>query len=107
MRKLTMIVVVLVGAVLLMGAHGGGSPMDGMDDHPAKYGLCTAYFSGEGGENGNKHNAPPFEALESAPEEGDSVEDYCQGTQPGNGHGNGGDNNNAPGPTDDRGNGQG
>lgn len=100
MRKLTMIVAVLLGAMLLMGSHGGGSPMDGMDNHPAKYGLCTAYFNGEGGENGNKNNAPPFAALEDAADDNDqSVEEYCSGTRPGNGHGNGGDNSNAPDPT--------
>lgn len=106
MRKLVMIVAVLLGALLLMGSHGGGSPMDGMDDHPAKYGLCTAYFAGEGGDNGNRNDAPPFQALEEAAGD-ESVEEYCEGTQPGNGHGEGGDNNNAPDPTDDRGNGQG
>ncbi len=105
MRKLTMILAVLLGAMLLMGSHGGGSPMDGMDNHPAKYGLCTAYFNGQGGENGNKNNAPPFAALEEAADDGDEetdddVAEYCSGTQPGNGHGNGGDNNNAPDPTD-------
>jgi hypothetical protein len=84
--------------------HAGTNPTDpdAIGNHPALYGLCTAYFANGG--NGNSHNAPPFAALAQAAEDNDqSVEEFCSGVRPGNGHGNGGGSN-APDPTEPRGN---
>lgn len=112
MRTLVSILAVLAMSLLVMGAiptddnsddNGNGPPnADNLGDHPAKYGLCTAYFAGRGGENGNKHDAPPFQALEDAADDNDeSVEEFCEGTRPSNGQGNGNqDDSSAPDPTD-------
>ncbi len=101
----------LVTGLLLLGATGamaqgpGGSNGNGPDpDGPAAYGLCKAYFSGNGGENGKKNDAPPFANLkehaeEETGEEGDeAVRQYCESIRPSNGQGNGSGNSNAPSP---------
>jgi hypothetical protein len=102
---------VLAAALMIAGpaAALGGPPQDDIANHPALYGLCTAYFSGNGGENGNKNSAPPFAALEAAAdaagdEDGeatsDEVADFCDGVRPSNGTGNGKqDDSKAPNPT--------
>lgn len=71
--------------------HAGTNPTDpgAIGGHPSLYGLCRAYQSGNGGDNGRKNEAPPFAALEEAAGD-DSVADFCEGVTPGNGHGNGG-----------------
>jgi hypothetical protein len=104
MRKL--LAVMAVG--LLIGgpaaAAGNGRPTsENLAEHPALYGLCTAYFSGQGGEHGNKNSAPPFVALQEAADDGDSntsddVEQFCSGVRPSNGQGGGSGNSNAPDP---------
>jgi len=104
MRKL----MAISAAILMLGASGAfaqGPDVNG----PAKYGLCTAYFAGQGGEHGRRNSAPPFAALEAAAEEAyegdsddpieDKVRDFCDGTRPSNGRGNGRqDDSNAPNP---------
>lgn len=93
------------GMGIAQADHAGTNPTDpeAIGNHPALYGLCTAYFANGG--NGNSHNAPPFAALAAAAEAMDQeVEEFCTGIRPGNGHGNGGDNSSAPDPTDPRGN---
>jgi hypothetical protein len=87
-------------------------PMDNPAEHPALYGLCTAYFANGG--NGNSHDAPPFAALEDAADEaGDNngtttpaeMESFCEAVRPSNGTGGGGaDDSSAPSPTEPRGN---
>lgn len=110
MRKL---LAVLAAALMIAGpaaaaGQGNGSPMDGIGDHPALYGLCTAYFSGQGGENGNKNSAPPFAALEDAADQAgddngeaspEEVASFCDGVRPSNGQGKGKQNDSrAPNP---------
>lgn len=95
--------------------HAGTNPTDpgAIGGHPALYGLCTAYFANGG--NGNSHEAPPFAALEEAADAAgdgngeataEELEAFCENVRPGNGHGQGGDNSQAPSPTDGRGNGR-
>jgi hypothetical protein len=73
----------VVSATVLLSAGGVLASPD--PSGPAKYGLCTAYFSGQGGEHGNRNDAPPFQALAQAAEDQDqSVADFCRGTRPGN-----------------------
>lgn len=51
---------------------------------PAKFGLCTAYFAGQGGTNGNKDNSTAFLSLEAAAgAAGQGVADFCAGAVPG------------------------
>lgn len=108
MRKLisgTMLALMLGGgAGVALADHAGTNPTDpdAIGDHPALYGLCTAWHANENGrENGNAGNAPPFAALQEAAEaEDQTVSEFCEGVRPGNGHGNGGGNSNAPDPTE-------
>lgn len=93
-------------------AHANNSPTDpsNIGEHPALYGLCTAYFANGG--NGNSHNAPPFLALAEAADDGDAsttddVERFCEAVRPSNGQGGGSGNSNAPSPTEPRGNNRG
>ena len=41
------------------------------------HGLCTAYFSGSGKGQEQKHQAPPFRALEEAAGGADHVAAWC------------------------------
>jgi hypothetical protein len=51
---------------------------------PAKFGLCTAFASGQGGTNGGKNDAVAFRNLQAAAETaGQSVEEFCAGAIPG------------------------
>lgn len=51
---------------------------------PSTYGLCTAYQHGQGGANGNKNQAPPFQNLQTAASNaGQSVSDFCSNATPG------------------------
>lgn len=105
MRKLAAaLFAALMIAVPATAQNGNGRPTaENLSEHPALYGLCTAYFSGQGGEKGNKNNAPPFQALQDAAEaEEQSVEDFCRGVRPSNGKGQGSGNSNAPDPVDGR-----
>lgn len=106
MRKRLLAVAAAVGLALTAGMgtamadHAGTNPTDpdAIGNHPARYGLCTAYFANDG--NGNSHDAPPFAALQEAAEANDqSVAEFCDGVRPGNGHGNGGENSRAPNPS--------
>lgn len=109
MRKL-----IAVTTLVLMGAGGHAAfadppTADNLGEHPALYGLCTAWFANENGrEHGNAENAPPFQALqEAADEAGDDdgtatdeeIQDFCEGVRPSNGQGQGSGNSNAPDPT--------
>jgi len=100
----------LVAALMIAAPASavGGPPMDDIANHPALYGLCRAYFSGNGGENGNKNSATPFAALEAAADAAgddngeatqEEVADFCDGVRPSNGQGNGKqDDSRAPNP---------
>jgi hypothetical protein len=60
--------------------QGQGPDVNG----PAKYGLCNAYASGQGGQNGNKNNAVPFQNLQrAATGAGQTIEEFCAGATPG------------------------
>lgn len=107
MRKLIvggLMAVLVAGGGSAFADHAGTNPTDpeAIGNHPALYGLCTAWHANENGrENGNAGDAPPFAALEQAAEDNDqSVSEYCDGVRPGNGHGEGGDNSNAPNPNE-------
>ena len=109
MRKILAVLGVSLAIAGPAAAAGNGSPMDDMANHPALYGLCTAYFSGQGGEHGNKNSAPPFAALEAAADDAgsdddettqDEMIDFCQDVRPSNGQGGGSGNSKAPRPTD-------
>jgi hypothetical protein len=51
---------------------------------PAKFGLCTAFASGQGGTNGGKNDAVAFRNLQTAAETaGQSVEEFCADATPG------------------------
>jgi len=51
---------------------------------PAKFGLCQAFSSGQGGQNGNKDNAVPFQNLQkAATAAGQTVDQFCAGATPG------------------------
>jgi hypothetical protein len=92
---------VLVLAVMVAGPaaadrSGGVTDPANLETHPGTYGLCNAYFRGEGGEHGNKNNAAPFAALAQAADDGDEdtspAEDiaaFCEGRTPSNGQGGG------------------
>lgn len=99
--------VMLVGGTGALAAPGNGQGPDPYG--PAKYGLCKAYFSGQGGEHGRRNQSTAFGNLEAAAEEsyeGDEndpietkVADFCDGTRPSNGQGNGRqDDSSAPNP---------
>ena len=101
-----------MGAALMLAVPAAANPPTdpaNIGSHPALYGLCTAYFSGQGGEHGKKNDAPPFAALEAAaaadPDgDGDAtVEDFCTGVRPSNGRGGGSGKSNAPDPVTGRG----
>jgi hypothetical protein len=60
--------------------QGQGPDVNG----PAKYGLCNAYASGQGGQNGSKNNAVPFQNLQKAATgAGQTIEEFCAGATPG------------------------
>lgn len=104
MRKLLAVFIValaIAGPAAAQGPKGNPTDPTAIGNHPALYGLCTAYFSGQGGEKGNKNSAPPFAALEQAAKDNDqSVEEFCDGVTPSNGTGKGSDNSKAPNPID-------
>jgi hypothetical protein len=87
MRK----VMAVAAAVLVLGGSGAmaqgpsGSNGQGPDANgPAKFGLCKAYFSGNGGENGKRNDAPPFRNLAEAAEANDqTIEEFCANATPG------------------------
>ena len=98
------------GAVGTAHANNSVTNPENLAEHPALYGLCTAYFANGG--NGNSHNAPPFAALAEAADDDDpntenDVERFCESVRPSNGQGQGSGNSNAPSPTDPRGNNRG
>ena len=110
MRK---VIAVLAVAMMIGGpaaAAGNGRPTsENLAGHPALYGLCTAYFSGQGGEHGNKNSAPPFAALQEAADNAgdddgtttaDEMQSFCENVRPSNGQGGGSGNSKAPKPTD-------
>jgi hypothetical protein len=101
--KRTILSLVLAGGVLAgQAAMATGPSATG----PAKYGLCMAYFSGQGGENGRKNDAPPFKNLAEAAgvASGDTqdqanqkIADFCDDARPGNGSEDGHSKAPAPG----------
>ena len=86
---------VLVLAVMVAGPaaaerRGGVTDPANLESHPGTYGLCNAYFRGQGGENGNKNNAAPFAALAQAAEaEDQTIAEFCAGRTPSNGQAGG------------------
>lgn len=99
--------VMVVGGTGALAAPGNGQGPDASG--PAKYGLCKAYFSGQGDEHGRRNQSTAFGNLEAAAEEAyegeesDPIEtkvaDFCDGTRPSNGQGNGRqDDSSAPNP---------
>lgn len=105
---------IAIAMLAVMGVSGGAAladrpTSDNLAEHPALYGLCTAWFANENGrENGNAENAPPFQALQDAADEAgdgdgtatdEEMQDFCEGVRPSNGRGNGSGNSNAPDPT--------
>jgi hypothetical protein len=57
---------------------------------PEKFGLCTAFASGQGGINGGKNDAVAFRNLQAAAgSAGQSVEEFCADVTPGGGASNG------------------
>lgn len=104
MRKVLITVAALAmafggaNAAIADPGNGNGAPFgpDGINEaHPAWYGLCTAYYNGNGEKNG-----APFQALA---EHGD---DFCEGLRPSNGQGQGKQDDSAaesPGPRGGRG----
>ena len=51
---------------------------------PAKYGLCNAFFSGQGGTNGNRDNSVAFQNLQQeAQAAGQSIQEFCASATPG------------------------
>lgn len=68
------------GRVGISVPRGNGPDVSG----PARYGLCKAYGSGQGGTSGQKNNAVPFEKLQQAARAaGQTVEQFCAGVTPG------------------------
>jgi hypothetical protein len=65
------------------GAH---SPTGPDATGPAKQGLCQAWMSGEGGENGKKDDSTAFKALAAAAGGADKVADFCKDVTPGESH---------------------
>jgi hypothetical protein len=45
---------------------------------PARHGLCTAWLAGQGDANGQRADAPAFQALAAAAGGADQVAAYCQ-----------------------------
>lgn len=83
------------------GAGGAGSTAA-----PNLEGLCQAFLSGDGAEEGGKLDATAFEALARAAGGQDKVPDYCQALQPGDQKANE-QGARQPEPSDTRGQGQG
>ena len=110
--KRALVVAVAAASMLLGGAgiatangHGGGPPFGPGSinpDHPAWYGLCTAYYNNS---DEGKQNGAPFQALEEHFDENDdgelsdaerqALDDFCGSRTPGN---SGNSNAPAPGP---------
>ena len=86
------------GAGVAQGANNSVTNPDNLADHPALYGLCTAWAHNDNGRaNGNAENAGPFAALQAAAEgENQTVEEFCAGVRPSNGQGGGSGNSKAP-----------
>jgi hypothetical protein len=60
--------------------RGNGPDVSG----PARYGLCTAFVSGQGGSSGQKNGAVAFHKLRLAAEAaGQTVQQFCAGATPG------------------------
>jgi hypothetical protein len=104
MRKIVVgaaVAALLSGSGPALGSHAGTSPTDpeAIGNHPALYGLCTAWHANANGRaHGNAGNAAPFAALTEAAGD-ESVSEFCDGVRPGNGHGNGGGSQ-APNPNE-------
>lgn len=101
--------IITIAAVALMVLGGGGAafanngngapfgPGSINPDHPAWYGLCTAYYNNS---DQGKQNGAPFQALE-AHFDGDAkaISDFCSNLRPSNGQGKGKqDDSSAPAP---------
>jgi hypothetical protein len=112
MRKV--LITVAVAAMALGGANaaiadpgnGNGAPFGPGSinpDHPAWYGLCTAYYNNS---DQGKQNGAPFQALEDHDWDNsdyDGIDDFCSSMRPGN---RGDDDKSSaptPGPRGDRG----
>lgn len=64
------------------GASNGAGP-DATG--PAKFGLCTAYSSGEGVTNGDKADSTAFQALATAAGGAANIPSFCADATPGGG----------------------
>jgi hypothetical protein len=78
--------------------HASGSQAKGSGDHDstakgpdatgaAKDGLCRAWQSGQGGENGGKNDSTAFQALAKAAGGADNIAAYCKDSIAGSGQG--------------------
>ena len=82
MRKRVLAVALAAAALSGVGVvHAAADP--GPNGHN-NFGLCTAYSSGSATGQANKHNAPPFVALQQAAQnQQQSVQQFCSGATPG------------------------
>ncbi len=71
-------------AAVSTAAGGRSSEAKGPDvTGPSRFGLCTAFASGQGGVNGKKNDAVPFRNLQDAAEAAtQSVAEFCAGVAP-------------------------
>jgi hypothetical protein len=66
-------------------AAGSASDAKGPDaTGPAKFGLCTAYSSGQGTTNGNRADSTAFQALATAAGGAGNIASFCADAAPGN-----------------------
>jgi hypothetical protein len=62
------------GSTAKSSDHATGPDASG----PARHGLCRAWLAGQGDANGQRADAPPFQALVAAAGGADRVAAYCQ-----------------------------
>jgi hypothetical protein len=64
------------------GAQSTAGPTGPDATGAAKEGLCQAWMSGQGGENGKKDDSTAFKALAAAAGGADKVADFCKDVKP-------------------------
>src|SRR5262249_39747206 len=68
------------------GEPAAPDPTDGQGPNatgPAKFGLCTAYTSGQGGTNGDRFDSTAFQALATAAGGSANIAAFCADATPG------------------------
>ena len=79
-RSVSRHLIMLRGAVVLVGASALTAPAGAEPRDSPRYGVCNAYNRGRGAGLVNKRAAPPFVHLKEAAEaEGKTVAEYCAG----------------------------